>query len=71
MWLGFTDGEPEAVTALALALRTQAARLGLQKVRVMLPDLAWLRDAFRAAGYDYGDWEGELWIFECRRESAP
>jgi hypothetical protein len=30
----------------------------------MLPDLPWLRDAFREAGYDFGDWEGELWIFE-------
>jgi hypothetical protein len=32
----------------------------------MLPDLEGLRDAFGAAGYAYGNWKGELWIFERR-----
>ena len=32
----------------------------------MLPDVAWLRDAFRAAGYEQGEWKGELWIYERR-----
>jgi hypothetical protein len=32
----------------------------------MVPDLPWLRDVFGAAGYSFGDWEGELWIFERR-----
>lgn len=69
MWVGYADaaaGQPEAVTALAAALRAQAARVGIPQVEAMLPDLAWLRDAFRAAGYDQGDWKGELWIFERR-----
>jgi GNAT superfamily N-acetyltransferase len=69
MWVGYADaaaGQPEAVTALATALRAHAAQLGNPKVEAMLPDLAWLRDAFRAAGYDQGDWKGELWIFERR-----
>jgi predicted GNAT family acetyltransferase len=73
MWVGYADavpqraaGRPEAVTALATALRAHAARLGNPKVEAMLPDLAWLRDAFRAAGYDQGEWKGELWIFERR-----
>lgn len=66
MWIGYADGQPEAVTALAAALRAQAARLGRPRVEAMLPDLPWLREAFRAAGYDQGSWKGELWIFERR-----
>jgi GNAT superfamily N-acetyltransferase len=64
LWIGFADGEPPAVTRLARAIRTYAAQVGVPKADVMLPDLPWLRDAFRQAGYDFGDWEGELWIFE-------
>jgi GNAT superfamily N-acetyltransferase len=66
MWIGFADGEPSAVTTLAVAIRAQAAQAGALRVGVMLPDVAWLRDAFGAAGYGFGDWEGELWIFERR-----
>jgi GNAT superfamily N-acetyltransferase len=66
MWVGFADGDPSAVTALATAIRAHAARAGVLRVGVMLPDVAWLRDAFGAAGYGFGDWEGELWIFERR-----
>ena len=69
MWVGYADaatGRPEAVTALATALRAHAAQLGKPKLEAMLPDLPWLRDAFRAAGYDQGEWKGELWIFERR-----
>jgi GNAT superfamily N-acetyltransferase len=64
LWIGFVDGQPTAVTTLAVAIRSHATQLAAQKVQIMLPDLLWLRDAFRAAGYDFGDWEGELWIFE-------
>lgn len=64
LWLGFADGEATAVTELATAVRAYAARLGAEKVQVMVPDLVWLRDAFAAAGYGPGDWDGELWIFE-------
>jgi GNAT superfamily N-acetyltransferase len=66
LWIGLVDGRPGAVTDLATALRGHAAMVGAEKVRVMLPDLAWLRDALQVAGYGYGDWEGELWIFERR-----
>jgi GNAT superfamily N-acetyltransferase len=69
LWLGFADGESAAVAALARGLRGHATRIGADKVRVMLPDVDWLRAAFRAAGYGFGDWEGELWIFERRLES--
>jgi GNAT superfamily N-acetyltransferase len=64
LWVGFADGEAAAVTQLAGAIRMQAARLGAERAKAMVPDLAWLRDAYRAAGYDSGDWEGELLIFE-------
>lgn len=64
VWIGLLDGRPGSVTDLATALRGHAAQVGAEKVRIMLPDLAWLRDALQAAAYGYGDWEGELWIFE-------
>ena len=64
LWIGFVDGKPAAVTALAVAIRSRAAQLATQKVEIMLPDLHWLRDCFRTAGYGFGDWEGELWIYE-------
>ncbi len=38
--------------------------VGAQRVAVMLPELAWLREAFGTAGFGYGDWKGELWVFE-------
>jgi len=69
MWVGYADAaadRPEAVTTLAIALRAHASQVGNAKVEAMLPDLAWLRDAFRAAGYEQGEWKGELWIFERR-----
>jgi GNAT superfamily N-acetyltransferase len=64
LWIGYADGDPPGVTRLARAIRTHAARLGAPRADIMLPDLPWLRDAFREAGYAPGDWEGELWIFE-------
>jgi GNAT superfamily N-acetyltransferase len=64
LWIGFADGQFQAVAGLATRIRTNAAQQGIGKVRVMLPDLEWLREAFRSAGYGPGDWEGELWIFE-------
>jgi GNAT superfamily N-acetyltransferase len=66
LWIGFADGQPTSVTALARETRMHAAKLGAEKVQVMLPDLNWLRDAFRSAGYGFGEWEGQLWIFESR-----
>jgi GNAT superfamily N-acetyltransferase len=64
LWIGFADGQSDAVSTLATDIRAYAARLGAPKVRVFLPDVGWLRAAFEAAGYASGDWEGELWIFE-------
>jgi GNAT superfamily N-acetyltransferase len=64
LWISFIDGEPAALVELATALRGHAARTGLESVRVMVPDLGWLRGALGQAGYRPGDWEGELWIFE-------
>jgi GNAT superfamily N-acetyltransferase len=66
LWIGFVDGQHSAVGDLALAVRRYAAQIGAAKVRVMLPDFDWLQDAFRRAGYGFGDWEGQLWIFERR-----
>jgi hypothetical protein len=65
------DGQPWAVTVLGLALRAHAAQLGAQKVQVMLPDLGWLRDALAAAGFGFGDWEGNLWIYERQLADSP
>ena len=64
MWVGIASGQPPAITKLATAIRSYADLHGLGKVRVMIPNLAWLRDAFHGAGFGSGDWEGELWIFE-------
>lgn len=64
MWVGFADGEPEAVTDLISAIRAYVGELGVEKVRTMVPDLDWLRDALGDAGFGLGHWEGELWIFE-------
>jgi GNAT superfamily N-acetyltransferase len=68
LWIGFVDGHPAAVTTLAMGIRAHAVRSGAQQVRAVLPDLPYLRDAFRATGYDfgYGDWNGRLWVFEHR-----
>jgi GNAT superfamily N-acetyltransferase len=66
MSIGFADGRPAAVTTLLRALRAHAAQACAQKLRVMLPNLDWLRDAFHGAGYGPGDWQGELWVFERR-----
>ena len=69
-WIGFLDGQAAAVTELARSIRVQAAQAGAARVEMMLPDVAWLREAVAAAGFGFGDWEGELWIFE-RRLSPP
>jgi GNAT superfamily N-acetyltransferase len=64
LWISFIDGEAVALVELATAVREHAARTGFENVRVMVPDLGWLRGALGQAGYGPGDWEGELWIFE-------
>jgi GNAT superfamily N-acetyltransferase len=69
LWIGFVDGQ-HAVGGLAFAVRRHAAQIGADQVRVMLPDVDWLQDAFRRAGYGFGDWEGQLWIFERRLDGS-
>jgi len=67
VWIGFADGQPSAVTRLAMAIRALAAQRnvpGPEAVEVALPDTAWLRTAFRAAGYDVGEMQIDLWVFE-------
>lgn len=71
MWIGFADGQPPALTQLATAARAYAAQAGAETIRMMIPGLDWLREAFRAAGYDWGDWDGELWVFESKLKQAP
>jgi GNAT superfamily N-acetyltransferase len=73
VWVGYADaapGQPQAMTALATALGSHAAQIGAPKVEAMLPDVAWLHEAFRAAGYGQGDWQGQMWIFERRFEQG-
>jgi GNAT superfamily N-acetyltransferase len=70
MWIGFADGQPPALGHLARAIRGYAAPAAVDRVRIMLPGLDWLREAFRAAGFDWGDWDGELDIFESRQVQA-
>ena len=71
LWVGFADAAGEggaadagALRALARELQAQAGRRGLERVVAMLADEPQIREAFRAAGYQYDDWEGELWIYE-------
>lgn len=64
--IGLTDGQPAAVTALLRAIRAYASQFGAIRVRAWLPEIDWLRDVFQAAGFDYGDWKGALWLFERR-----
>ena len=64
LWIGFIDGEAAAITELARAIRGHAARLGAEKVQMLVSDIGWLRGALSDAGYGSGEWEGELWVFE-------
>ncbi len=64
LWISFIEGQAGAVADLARAVRGHAARFGAERSGLMLPNLDWLRDAFAAAGYGPGDWQGELWVFE-------
>lgn len=79
LWIGFSDqlstlwseGADTALADLAKAIRAYAHGMGATSVRSMLPDVAELRRAYGAAGFGFGDWEGELWIFELGLEDSP
>lgn len=79
LWIGFSDesGSPapespgSALTKLATAVRAYATDVDAASVRTMLPNIAPIRDAYQTAGYGYGDWGGELWIFELSLTDVP
>jgi GNAT superfamily N-acetyltransferase len=64
LWITFVDGKTTTLTNLATAVRGHAARIGVEKAQVMVPDLGWLRADLSRAGFGTGKWEGELWVFE-------
>jgi ribosomal protein S18 acetylase RimI-like enzyme len=47
----YVDGETDAVSHLALALRQEAGQRGLPRVTAQLPDVLVIQDAFRGAEY--------------------
>jgi ribosomal protein S18 acetylase RimI-like enzyme len=61
--VSFADGRPDALTALALALRAEVSGSLSPKVSARLPELANIREAFVEAGYK-PQMESPLWIFE-------
>jgi len=63
---GFVDGDLAAVRELAMALRAHAARMGATRARAWLPEVDWLREAFASAGYGFGEWHGEMCLYERR-----
>ena len=58
----YIDGLSDAIGRLALLLRGEAARRGLNRVWLWLPDLLILRDAMDGAGYRRGD-EDPMWVY--------
>ncbi|HNS50094.1 MAG TPA: GNAT family N-acetyltransferase [Anaerolineae bacterium] len=66
LYCGFSDGEPAAVQELATALRAYAAQRGAKQACAWLPEVAWLREAFARAGYAFGEWQGEMCLYERR-----
>lgn len=58
----YIDGLSEAIGRLALLLRGEAARRGLGRVWLWLPELLILRDAMDGAGYSRGDID-PMWVF--------
>lgn len=64
--VGLAAGEPSAVSRLAIAIRAHASRMRAKNVRAWLPELTWLRNAFASAGYGFGEWQAEMWLFERR-----
>jgi ribosomal protein S18 acetylase RimI-like enzyme len=58
----YIDGLSDAIGRLALLLRGEASRSGLERVWLWLPDLLILRDAMNGAGYIRGD-EDPMWVY--------
>ena len=58
----YIDGLSDAIGRLALLLRGEANRRGMERVWLWLPDLLILRDAMDGAGYARGD-EDPMWVY--------
>lgn len=54
LFIGYVDGTSEAISLIAYALRKQAADMALSSIRAHIPDMMMVRDAFVAAGYQWG-----------------
>ena len=61
--VGYVDGQPEGITALAWGLRVLAYERGYEKVRFRPPSYPPLLEALEAAGA-VRVWKHSLWIFE-------
>ncbi len=61
--VGYVDGDPEGITALAWGLRVLAYERGYEKLRFRPPTHPPLLEALEAAGAVRA-WEHSLWIFE-------
>jgi GNAT superfamily N-acetyltransferase len=62
LFIGYIDGTTEAISLIAYTLRHKLSEMNLEKVRVHVPDLMMVRDAFVGAEYE---WEGNLfYIYE-------
>jgi ribosomal protein S18 acetylase RimI-like enzyme len=58
----YIDGLSDAIGRLALLLRGEASRRGLERIWLWLPNLLILRDAMAGAGYTRGD-PDPLWVY--------
>lgn len=58
----YMDGLSDAIGRLALLLRGEASRRGLERVWLWLPDLLILRDAMDGAGYTRGE-PDTMWVY--------
>ncbi|HEX6778782.1 MAG TPA: GNAT family N-acetyltransferase [Ktedonobacterales bacterium] len=59
----YLDGTSEGIGRLAYGLRALAARNGLERVLVTIPDLLMLRDVLEGIGYQAVD-SGVFWVYE-------
>ena len=53
--IGYIDGTTESISLIAYTLRRKLSEPGLESVRVNVPDLIMVRDAFTGAEYEGSD----------------
>ncbi len=63
----YLDGASEGIGRLAYGLRALAAREGLERVVVTIPDLLMLRDVLEGVGYQMED-SGIFWVYQRHLE---